>query len=127
MINLADLYRASGLDHAAEPLLQDAIRRAPDQAPAYHALGLLRVRQSQHAAAVELLGKAAELDPDNPRYAYVHGVALYELGRHNAAIAALEEALQRHPGNAELTAALAAYYRQQGEEEKLRQLESQAD
>ena len=39
MLNLADLYRANGMDSQARPLLLRAIEIAPEQAEAYHATG----------------------------------------------------------------------------------------
>ena len=69
--------------------------------------------------AIESLGKAAQLDPVNVRYAYVYAVALYESGQHDQAISVLESALQKQPGSQEIVAALASYYEQQGQNEKL--------
>ena len=86
-------------------------------------MGLLLIRQSQLDAAVGYLQRAAELDPVNVRYSYVYGVALWESGRQQEAVATLEAALTAHPGNRDLLSALASYYRQLGEEEKLRALQ----
>ena len=58
---------------------------------------------------------AARLDPQNPRYAYVLGVAQWETGRREEAIATLQTALLTHPGNPELEAALASYRQQMGD------------
>ena len=55
ILNLADLYRANGMDQRAEPLLRQAIALAPEQAASYHALGLLKIRQGQLDEAVTLL------------------------------------------------------------------------
>lgn len=123
LLNLADLYRANGLDKQAGPLLQRAISLAPGDAAPQHAMGLLLIRQSQLDAAVGYLQRAAELDPVNVRYSYVYGVALWESGRQQEAVATLEAALTAHPGNRDLLSALASYYRQLGEEEKLRALQ----
>ena len=68
------------------------------------------------------LGEARRLDPENLRYAYVYGVALWESGQREAAVAELESSLQQHPGNNELVSALASYYQAMGEEEKLQRL-----
>jgi predicted CXXCH cytochrome family protein len=122
LINLADLYRANGMDDQAEPLLIRAIGLAPSGAPAHHAMGLLRVRQSRLAEALPYLGEARRLDPENLRYAYVYGVALWESGQREAAVGELESSLQEHPGNNELVSALASYYQAMGEEEKLQRL-----
>jgi predicted CXXCH cytochrome family protein len=122
MLNLADLYRANGMDRQAKPLLQEAIRLAPGQAAPHHAMGLLLIRQGQLDEAVTQLKSAVGAEPLNYRYSYVYAVALWESGERNEAVTALEEALQRVPGNRELISALASYYQQLGEEEKLRLL-----
>jgi predicted CXXCH cytochrome family protein len=119
LINLADLYRANGMDKQAEPLLQKAIELAPGQAPQQHAMGLLRVRQGQLEAALPYLQGAARIEPENDRYAYVYAVALWETGKRTEAVAELESAVRRFPGNRQLLAALASYYEQLGEKEKL--------
>jgi Flp pilus assembly protein TadD len=61
------------------------------------------------------LGKAVELDPDNPRYAYVQGVALNSAGQSAQAVAVLTQAQQRHPNDAELMFALATIERDRGQ------------
>jgi len=123
LLNLADLYRANGLDEQAGPLLTQAIALAPGDAAPQHAMGLLLIRQRQLGAAVGHLQKATELDPINARYSYVYGVALWESGRRQEAVATLEAALASHPGNRDLMSALASYYQQLGEEDKLRALQ----
>jgi predicted CXXCH cytochrome family protein len=112
LLNLADLYRANGLDQQAGPLLQRAIDRAPAAAAPQHAMGLLLVRQGNLDAALGHLERATALEPDNARYAYVYGVGLWEAGRSEAAIATLEAALAVHPGDRDLQSALASYRQQ---------------
>jgi predicted CXXCH cytochrome family protein len=109
LLNLADLYRANGLDQQAQPLLQQAIDREPAAAAPQHAMGLLLVRQGHLDAALGHLERATALEPDNARYAYVYGVGLWESGRREEAIATLEAALAAHPGNRDLESALASY------------------
>jgi tetratricopeptide (TPR) repeat protein len=121
-LNLADLYRANGLDQQAATLLQKAVIMSPDDPATHHAMGLLLVRQKNMDEAIESLGKAAQLDPVNVRYAYVYAVALYESGQHDQAISVLESALQKQPGSQEIVTALASYYEQQGQDEKLQEL-----
>jgi Flp pilus assembly protein TadD len=122
MINLADLYRAAGMDTQAATLLQSAIKVAPDMAAAYHAMGLLLVRQKQMGQALVQLQKALELDPGNVRYAYVCAVALFEQGQKEQAVSLLEQSLEQHPRHPDLISALRAYYQQLGEVEKLQAL-----
>ena len=122
LLNLADLYRANGLDKQAAGLLEKAVKQSPDDPATHHAMGLLLVRQKNLDAAVKFLGKAAELDPASVRYSYVYAFALFTSGRHEQAISVLEEALQKQPGNQEIISALGSYYQQQGNDEKLQDL-----
>jgi predicted CXXCH cytochrome family protein len=125
MLNLADLYRANGNDQQAEPLLHRAIELAPDQSHPHHAMGLLMVRQGQLVDAIPYLRTATRADSRNVRYSYVYAIALWETGSKVQAVEELETALERHPGNRELVSALAGYYQQLGEDQKLKQLMQQ--
>jgi predicted CXXCH cytochrome family protein len=122
MLNLADLYRANGLDTKAGALIDEAIRVAPLDSAAFHAKGLLLVRQGNLPEALVSLRKAALLSPLNVRYFYVYAVALYESGAHDQAISELESALNSSPQSRDLVMALASYYQQQGQTEKLQLL-----
>lgn len=96
-LNLADLQRATGRDDAAAASLQQALAIAPESAAAHHAWGLHLVRQQRTAEAMGELKTAVELEPANPRYAYVYAVALNSTGNSAAAIALIE---QRHKAGA---------------------------
>ncbi len=114
LLNLADLYRQNGMDPAASSLLTQAVTIAPDSADAQHAMGLSLVRQRRLADSLPHLQRAATLDPDDTRFTYVYGVALWETGQRDQAIQVLEAAWQRQPGNPQLRTALEAYYQQLG-------------
>ena len=85
-LNLADLYREMGREAEGKQVLLEALKAAPRSASAQHALGLLLVRTVQHGQALGHLARAAELEPDNSRYAYVYGVALNSMGRSGQAV-----------------------------------------
>ena len=114
-INLADLYRILGRESEGEALLRDALARAPDDPDLHHALGLLLVRQRRHDAAIEQFERATTLAPQQPRYAYVFGVALHSTGRTSRALETLKSAHERYPGHAELLFMLAAVSRDSGD------------
>lgn len=120
MLNLADLYRENGMDAQAEPLLARAVELAPADAMVQHSMGLLRVRQGQLADALPYLKNAAERAPQSSRYSYVYAIALWETGSREQAVTELETALANNPGDRDLVSALASYYQQLGEDEKLR-------
>jgi tetratricopeptide (TPR) repeat protein len=114
-VNLADLYRALGADGEGEQVLREGIGAAPDDADLHQALGLLLVRTGRLPDAVPELGRAADLAPERPRYAYVHALAVKETGDTAAALAALESALGRHPDDRDLLFALTTINRDAGQ------------
>lgn len=101
-VNLADLYRATGRDELAVPVLRESLAVAPNNGAAHHALGLALVRGKNYPEALEQLGKARTLEPDDARFAYVYGVALKSLGKPEESRVVLQGALQRHPWDAAL-------------------------
>jgi Flp pilus assembly protein TadD len=115
MVNLADLYRAAGRDQEAQQLLERAIAAAPSAAEPIHALGLLKARQKEDAGALNLLARAATLQPGNVRYSYVYAVALQSSGKLNQAIAVLEQAHNRRPADREVLMALITFQRERGD------------
>jgi len=114
-VNLADLYRALGRDGDAEATLLRGLKEAPEDGDLLHSLGLLRARQKRLDEAILLLARAAKARPDNPRYAYVHAVALHDAGRGNETVGALDRALERFPNDRELLYARASFAREAGE------------
>jgi predicted CXXCH cytochrome family protein len=105
-IDLADLYRASGREAQAETLLRQTISETPEAAAAHHALGLALIRQKRYAEAISSLKRATELEPGQPRYAYVYGVALQSTGQADEARRILTAALLASPSNVEILTAL---------------------
>jgi tetratricopeptide (TPR) repeat protein len=113
-VNLADLYRALDRDAEAAAVLSEGLRIAPDAPSLLHALGLERVREKRLDEALPLLARAAERQPDNARFAYVHAVALHSTGKAAEAMAVLDRALARAPYDRELLFALATFNRDAG-------------
>ena len=117
-VNLADLYKSLGRDADGEQYLKEALTHDASNAAVHHALGLLKVRQKRLPEALDLLQKAAALAPNQPRYAYVHGVALHSTGKVKEGLAVLEQAHQRFPGEREILTALITMHRDQGNVEQ---------
>jgi len=107
--------RATGRDAQCEQVLRAAIRFVPESAELQHALGLLYARTGRASDALTALGRATTLAPDEPRFAYVHGVALHDLRSPAAGIAALERAVRRAPGYPANLEALAAWHAERGD------------
>ena len=73
------------------------------------------MRQGRTAEAVAAFGRAAELDPADPRFAYVYAVALNSTGRGDEALRLLEANQPRHPADRATLAALATINRDRGD------------
>ncbi len=78
-------------------------------------MGLLLVRQGQTEAGVDNLKLAAELEPENGRFTYVYGVALYSTGNQREAIQFLEEARKQNPFDRDILYGLVSYYGEMGQ------------
>jgi Flp pilus assembly protein TadD len=113
-VNLADLFRAMGVDSQAEATLRQGLEIAPDDPSLLHALGLSLTRRRQMDEAIELLGLAAELAPETARYGYVYGIALNSIGDVDGAVAALEQVLIGSPFDQQVLVALATISRDAG-------------
>lgn len=107
-VNLADLYRTAGHEADAQKVLADYLSQNPNATAARHALGLSLVRKKNYLAALDEFRRAYEEEPDNPRYAFVYGVALQSAGKAAEGRAILEMAAARHVWNADLNNALLA-------------------
>jgi tetratricopeptide (TPR) repeat protein len=101
-VNLADLMRQTERDAEGETILRAGLARRPADSSLHHSLGLLLVRRKDLPAALASLKRAAELAPDNPRFAYVYAVGLRSAGQNREALAVVEAALQRAPGDRSL-------------------------
>jgi Flp pilus assembly protein TadD len=119
-VNLADHHRARQEDEQGERVLRRGLARNPDAPALHHSLGLLLARERRYGDAVAALGRAAELAPDDARYAYVYGVALNSTGRAGRALAVLTRAHDRHPGDAEILFALATISLERGDRDAAR-------
>ena len=89
-----------------------AIAIAPQDAGVHHALGLTLVRLKRLDEALSELRRAAELAPEQARYAYVYAVALHSAGRSSEAMTALKESLARHPDDRDTLLALISFSRE---------------
>lgn len=110
-VNLADLYRARGMDSEGEKVLRAALEIVPGQPDVRHALGLLMVRLDRLDEALIELEFAAQERPDNPRYAYVFAVALHTAGKTTRARSVLGKASAEHPADRDLRAFLTSLER----------------
>jgi Flp pilus assembly protein TadD len=66
---------------------------------------------------LQALRDAANLEPDNARFAYVYAVALNDAGENKEALKVLNAALTRHPYDRDVLAALAHFSARRGNRE----------
>ena len=102
MLNLADLYRATGRDGEGGDLLQRALRTTPDSPEANLARGLWLVRQGRDGEALALFAESVRLAPSVAQYAYVYVVALHSANQSERALEVADEALNRWPNDQRL-------------------------
>jgi predicted CXXCH cytochrome family protein len=114
-INLADLYRQLGRENDGEQILRQALAEGVQDAGVHHALGLTLVRLKRLDVALDELRRAAQLAPEQARYAYVYAVALNSAGRASEAIAVLTGSLTRHPDDRDTLLALISFAREGGD------------
>ena len=113
-LNLADVYQKQGRENESQELIRNVLVHEPENAIAYHDLGLSKLRQHDINFAIGALKKAAVLDPGNVRYAYVYAVALEKNGQFLRAIQILRTALARFPDDTDLVSALTAFCKRHG-------------
>lgn len=91
--------------------MRASITASPRDAAAHHALGLVFVRRKHLDEALNELRRAAELEPERARYAYVYAVELHSAGRTDDAMSILKENLARHSNDRDTLLALIAFTR----------------
>jgi len=116
-INYSNFLMQQGKNEEAVDILKKGINVLPEMGILHHALGLWYVRNKMSDKALDELKKALEFSPENARFAYVYAIALAEKSPQKA-IDILEEAYKKHSGDAQITSALAYYYKQIGKVEK---------
>lgn len=110
-------FRA-GQGGEAERRCREVLMLAPDHAAALHLLGMITFQAGRHAAALELIGRAATLDPRNPDCHFNMAQVLRTLGRTDDAIPHLTEVTALKRDHATAHWQLADIFLQQGRFEK---------
>ncbi|MBS1191896.1 MAG: hypothetical protein H6R10_3688 [Rhodocyclaceae bacterium] len=93
------LYRQGRLDEA-EACCRQACAAAPEEAEAWHLLGLCLARQGDQEEALDCLRRAVRMAPAVARYPANLGGILDQAGRREEAEAAYRQALALDPGHA---------------------------
>ncbi|HXJ02217.1 MAG TPA: tetratricopeptide repeat protein, partial [Micropepsaceae bacterium] len=103
MFQQAIAFHQRGQFADAALLYRKIIAEDPRHAEALHLLGLIELQKKNAAAAVELIGRAIAVNPNNAAVHANHGIALRSLKRFDEALASFERALALEP---DLTEAL---------------------
>lgn len=88
---------SSGQLDVARYLYHAVLQQAPTHFDALHHLGMVETQTGNLASAVELFGRAAQIDPRTPDVHNNLAFALQKLGRTQEALAAYERALNLRP------------------------------
>jgi tetratricopeptide (TPR) repeat protein len=100
----------TGNEDKAEEQLRAYIVKYPDDAVAYFELARIVANKKQVHEAVDLAGKAANLDPSNIWYLLFYAEVLQLDGKYKDAIAVYESLTESNPGNLDYYYQLAALY-----------------
>jgi tetratricopeptide (TPR) repeat protein len=114
---MAELERRS----EAEKAFRAAAQCDPKSAQAAYNLGVL-LSSTQPEEALRWSRKAAELAPNDPKYAYTLAFYEHQRGNNAGAVETLEQSLARGPTYADAYFLLASIYERQGKAEKAQSL-----
>lgn len=95
----AQAAKARGDLPEAERKYLELIRQSPGMANAYHNLGIVYLSEHKYQDAVQVLGKAVKLAPNEPGGWFVQGFAYYELYEPRSAVSAFQTALRLNPAD----------------------------
>jgi tetratricopeptide (TPR) repeat protein len=123
--NLGLLLAEEGKTAEAETALRGALKADPGMAPAAYNLAVL-VASKNVAEALDLSRRAAELRPEEPRYAFTLAFYQRQRGDLAGAVTTLQALLRRHPAYGEAYLLLAELYVKAGKGQEARQLFAQA-
>ncbi|MHC5068319.1 MAG: HEAT repeat domain-containing protein [Planctomycetota bacterium] len=101
-INLADSYRTTGDEAAAESQLRTALAIEPDHDSALYALGLCLIRQRRYSDAVSPLEQATAVSPGAPDPRRALTLLLIELGEVDRALNGLNAFCTTYPAAIDL-------------------------
>ncbi|MFO1171675.1 MAG: multiheme c-type cytochrome [Hyphomicrobiaceae bacterium] len=113
-VALVEVYRLNQQDDDGAKVIQRGLDRMPRSAELRHALGLLEVRRGNRESGLAALAEAAELAPDNARFAYVYAIGLHSTGHRDEAIVELQKVRRRSPFDADVLRALISMSREAG-------------
>jgi spermidine synthase len=112
LVKMAHLRISQGEPRRALPLALEAVRMAPDVAPARQVLGLVMGQLRRYDSAIEQLEMARRMRPQDWETHYLLGQSLAAVGRDGDAIAVLRQGLALKPDHREMKQRLDELWRQ---------------
>ena len=97
LANLATIELQEGKLDGAEKHITAALAESPDDAYNLSTLGYLKFREEKYDEALDILSRAAKVDPNNPEIQNYLGVTLSHKGLRVQAETALRKAIQINP------------------------------
>ena len=94
------LHQQGQLGQAKE-IYEEVVRASPQNADALHLLGVVAAQTKNYQAAVDLIGKAIENNPNYAAYYSNLGLALQELRQLEEAVSSYDKAISLNPNYAE--------------------------
>jgi tetratricopeptide (TPR) repeat protein len=94
-------FHQRGLLDRAAVLYQEVLQLEPNHFDSLHLLGVVASQLGNHPAAIEFIGRAIELQPDNPHFHFNLGVSQEELGQLVEAVGSFSRATALDGGNAD--------------------------
>src|SRR5712671_5226185 len=86
----------------AKAIYENILRVDPKHFDALHLLGVIAIQENQHQLAVDLIGQAIALNPNDAAFYSNRGVALQELKLLDAAVASYQKAIAVRPDDADV-------------------------
>src|SRR6266567_6633230 len=85
----------------AKAAYENILKAQPKHFDALHLLGVIAIQTNQHRLAVDLIGQAIAINPDDAAFYSNRGVALQELKHLDAAILSYDKAIAIKPDSPE--------------------------
>ncbi len=114
-VSLATAYQLSGNLPAAEKTYRDAATRFPRDPAAYWRLGAMLALERRYPDALDVLGKARQLAPDDPRVLRDISLVQFREGHAAEAIATARRLVALDPKGADARFYLAGLYQDSGD------------
>ncbi|GET40205.1 DUF5672 family protein [Microseira wollei] len=108
-------YHQSGKLEKAEACYEQIIQQQPENADAWHLLGVIASQRGQFEKAIAQINRAIELNPDSSSFYNNIGNAYREQGNLQRAISYYQKAIQLQSDYADAHKNLADVYQQQGQ------------